>query len=348
MSSHSTFRLKRAAVSAGVLVLLTSGYFMFRPSLVVAADPTPPPAARGVACLGRIAPRDGIQRLSPPASSYPGLSPIASIRVRAGEKVKAGQVLATLENEQRLERAWQAADAQARVAETRLRQIEQGASAPERAAQQALVDELALQVEAARINHGRSEALKRDVAITDANFELTQLALQSRQKALEAARANLKRMQEVPEVDRNAARAQLAAAQAEAGRAKAELDQAFIRAPGDGEIVRINAQVGERPGADGVFEFGRLDPMYVFAEVDEADARRVRPGQKATITGAAFDKSLTGVVETIGGRVGRNHLYATDPASASDARVVEVKVRLDQPSPADRFLDATVNVVFQP
>jgi multidrug efflux pump subunit AcrA (membrane-fusion protein) len=53
-------------------------------------------APQGVACLGRISPRNGITSLSPAASSYPSLSPVAALNVREGEQVTAGQVLARL------------------------------------------------------------------------------------------------------------------------------------------------------------------------------------------------------------------------------------------------------------
>lgn len=340
----------RTTIGVGVLVLL--GVFLLATyraqSSAGAATPAADSGPRGVACLGHISPRDGLVRLSQAASSYPGPSPIAAIQVREGEKVKAGQILAVLENQPRLESAWRAAAAQVKVAESRLSQIRAGASATERAAQQAQIDELSLLVEAARINHARSENLKRDSAIAEVGFQNTELALETRKKALEAARARLKSMQDVPDVDVQAARAQHEAAKAEADRTRAEMEQAFVRAPADGEIVRICAQVGERIGPEGVMEFGQLDPMYVFAEVDEVDARRIKIGQRATVTGAALEGQLTGVVEHIGSKVGRNSLYSTDPASASDTRVVEVKVRLDEAGVARRFLLANVTVIFQP
>lgn len=347
MFTHFTAHPKRTVLGVGLLAAITAAFLLqLRPA--VAADAAKPgaTAGRGVACLGRISPRDGIVRLSPAASSYPGVSPIGSLRHKEGESVKAGQILAVLESQPRLESTWRAATAQAKVAESRLAQVLAGASATERAAQQAQIDELALLVEAARLQHARSEALKRDSAIAPAGFENTQLALETRQKALEAARARLKRMQEIPEVDVAAARAQFEAAQAEADRAKAELEQAYVRAPADGVIVRICAQVGERPGPDGVLEFATVDPMYVIAEVDESDVRRIQAGQRVNISGVALPGPLTGKVEHIGTKVGRNSLYSPDPASASDNRVVEVRIRLDDASVAQRFLQATVTVLF--
>jgi len=96
-----------------------------------------PAGDRGVASIGKISPRDGIVQLSQPASSYPGISPVASIKVHEGEMVKAGQILAVLENEARLETSWRAAAAQAKAAESRLAQVRAGANPADIAAQQA-------------------------------------------------------------------------------------------------------------------------------------------------------------------------------------------------------------------
>ena len=303
---------------------------------------------RGVACLGRISPRDGIVHLSQPASSYPGPSPVASIKVHEGEMVKAGQILAVLENEARLETSWHAAAAQAKAAESRLAQVAAGANPADTAAQQAQVDALALELEGARINHERSEALRRDGAISDANFQASQLALETHRKMWEGGVAKLKSLKGVWDLDLRLSQAQYESASAEADHAKAEVEQAFIRAPTDGEIVRISTWPGEHVGADGIMEFAQVDPLYVLAEVDESDASRVHVGQHAAISGSAFAGHFTGVVEQDGVKVGRNNLFSTDPASSSDSRVVQTWIRLDDSGPARHLLDARVSVVLQP
>ncbi len=304
--------------------------------------------ARGVACLGRIAPANGILKIAQPASRYPGLSPIAELSVKEGDVVKKGQLIAVLENKSRLETAWKSALAQARIAESRLAQIKAGSNPADVAAQQADIERLAAEVEAARINHERSETLKRDAAISVAGFQATQLALETRVKMLDAAKERLKSLAEVRSVDVAVAEAQFQAAVAEAEHAKAELEQAFIRAPVDGKIVRVHAHAGEQIGPHGVAEIAEIELMYVIAEVHESDIKRVKVGQRASITGSVLAEALSGVVEQISSKVGKNSLFSTDPASANDAQVVEVKIRLDQAAPADRFLNARVTAILEP
>lgn len=304
-------------------------------------------SGRPVACLGRISPLNGVIRLAQPASSYPGLSPVAEIDVREGELVKKGQVIAILENRSRLETTWKTAVAQALVAKAQQAKVRAGGS-PAEAAQRAEVARLAAEVEAARVNQGRSDTLRNDSAISDVGYQATQLALETSQRLLEEAQQRLKSLVDVDRSDRDLVDAQYEAAAAEADHARAEMEQAFIRAPSDGQIVRINAHPGETIGPDGVVEIADIDPLYVIAEVDESDAGRVRVGERATITGPAFSGKLGGAVEWVGTKVGRNGMVTTDPAVSSDSRIVEVRIRLDKGDDATHFLDAKVTVVLQP
>jgi HlyD family secretion protein len=304
-------------------------------------------SGRSVVCLGRILPLNGVIRLAQPASSYPGLSPVVEIDVRVGELVKKGQVIAILENRSRLETTWKTAVAQALVAKAQEAKVKAGGS-PAEAAQRAEVARLAAEVEAARVNQGRSDTLRNDSAISDVGYQATLLALGTSKNLLEAAQQRLKSLVDVDEMDRNLVDAQYEAAAAEADHDRAELEQAFIRAPSDGQILRINAHPGETIGPDGVVEIAEVNPLYVIAEVDESDAGRVRPGERATISGAAFSGTLGGVVEWVGTRVGRNGIVTTDPTVASDSRVVEARIRLDKSDDAAHFLQASVTVVLQP
>jgi HlyD family secretion protein len=88
--------------------------------------------------------------------------------------------------------------------------------------------------------------------------------------------------------------------------------------------------------------------MYAVAEVYETDVGRVRVGQRATIESPALPRALTGSVERIGLRIGRQDVLDTDPVADVDARVVEVEVKLDDPEPAARFTNLRVDVRFEP
>ena len=133
--------------------------------------------------------------------------------------------------------------------------------------------------------------------------------------------------------------------------AEAQLEQVIIRAPKPGQVLRIFTHGGESAiengmGGGTLLQMGNTDQMYAVAEVYEADASLVRPGQSATIVSRnqAFEGELTGTVEFIGQQIFKNNLLNDDPAAFDDARVVEVKIRLDDSAVVAAFTNLQVDV----
>ena len=144
----------------------------------------------------------------------------------------------------------------------------------------------------------------------------------SRSLKLYAGKAASDAVRDEAELGVKVARAQLAAA-------RAELDLSLVRAPMDGQVLAIHARAGERLGSEGIVELGRTGEMYAVAEVYETDISRVREGQQATITSPALPQPLTGRVERVGLQVGKMDVIGTDPVAKTDARVVEVEIRIE-------------------
>jgi HlyD family secretion protein len=136
------------------------------------------------------------------------------------------------------------------------------------------------------------------------------------------------------------ARADLAAAQAVLG-----LD--VVRAPVAGRIVKIYTRRGERVGPAGFAEIAQTDQMFVVAEVYETDVGRVAVGQAATARSPAIAGELTGTVDRIGTKVGKQDVLATDPVARTDARVVEVRVKLADSLKAASLSNLQVEVAIQ-
>jgi HlyD family secretion protein len=128
---------------------------------------------------------------------------------------------------------------------------------------------------------------------------------------------------------RDEAELRVKVARAQLAFARAELDLSLVRAPIAGQVLAIHARAGERPGSEGIVELGRTGEMYAVAEVYETDISRVREGQQATITSPALPAPLTGRVEKVGLQVGKMDVLDADPVAKTDARVVEVEIRLD-------------------
>ena len=101
-------------------------------------------------------------------------------------------------------------------------------------------------------------------------------------------------------------------------------------------IALVHLLILTRPGevvsSDGIARIGQTSQMYAVAEVYESDIGKVRVGQQVKITSNALSEELHGTVERIGLEVQRQEVINTDPAANIDARVVEVRVRLDRES----------------
>lgn len=129
--------------------------------------------------------------------------------------------------------------------------------------------------------------------------------------------------------ERDAWRTRLEVARANLRQAQAELEYSVVRSPIDGQVLTVHTRAGERVGVDGIAELARTNQMYAIAEVYETDITKVHVGQRATVSSTALRAPLQGTVERIGLKIGKRDVLATDPAADTDARVVEVHVRLD-------------------
>jgi len=78
--------------------------------------------------------------------------------------------------------------------------------------------------------------------------------------------------------------------------AEARLKLTVLRAPFDGQILKIRTRPGEATGIRPIVRMGKTQAMQAVAEVYHTDARFVRAGQKARITSPALHGLLTGTV----------------------------------------------------
>jgi HlyD family secretion protein len=127
--------------------------------------------------------------------------------------------------------------------------------------------------------------------------------------------------------------------------AQAELVLTTIRSPITGRVLKVHAHEGERVGPDGIAEIGKTGSMCAIAEIYETDVRYLRIGDRATVTSPALSSPLKGTVDRIGYKIGKQDVLATDPAARTDARVVEVRVRLNHSKAAEALTFLQVNVV---
>lgn len=135
---------------------------------------------------------------------------------------------------------------------------------------------------------------------------------------------------------------QLAEAVAERTKVQRDLELTELRAPMAGQVLRLHARVGERPGDKGVLELGNSERMQALVEVYESDIDRVHLGQEVILTSenGGFSGWLRGQVVRISPQVRQREVLSTDPTGDADARIVEVRVALD-PADAQRVRERT-------
>lgn len=156
-----------------------------------------------------------------------------------------------------------------------------------------------------------------------------QRTIATQQRQIQEAKATLNAIREVRSVDVQVALTDLATARAAVRKARANLALTYVLAPENGQILKIHTRPGEVVGDRGIVELGQTDQMYVTAEVYETDIGRVQVGQRATIKTDKLIGNLKGTVDEIGLQIGKKDILGTDPVADTDARVVEVKIRLD-------------------
>lgn len=386
-SQTASRRLTTLAIAAALAASGLGVYTLWQSRL--SQPDAPPPTAqvstpeiKTVTALGRLEPKGEVIKLSAPTSSQENR--IDRLLVQEGDRVKAGQAIAILDSRDRLQAAWEQAQEDVKVAEANLAQVRAGAKRGEIEAQRseiarleaqyrgdieaqaATVSRLESELENAQIEYSRYETLYREGAESASQRDSKRLTLETAQKSLQEARAQLNRLRstnpvelskarstleqiaEVRPVDVNIAKAEVSRAIAAAKKAKADLNQAYVRSPQDGVVQYIYTRAGEVVSEDGIADIGQSDRMYAVAEVYESDVSKVKPGQKVKVTSDSLPETLSGTVERVGWQVRRQNAINTDPSENIDGRIVEVHVALDPPSSqkAAKYTNLQVDVAI--
>ncbi|NEQ82171.1 MAG: biotin/lipoyl-binding protein [Moorea sp. SIO2I5] len=168
--------------------------------------------------------------------------------------------------------------------------------------------------------------LSEQIQEAQANLNRTIITLQKQRAEALATRSEIA---EVRPVDVEVAAAELATAKAAVQQAQANLDVAYVRSPRSGQVLKIQTWPGELVSNNGIVEIGQTEQMYVNAEVYETDIKNVNPGQTVKILSDGVVGELQGIVDEVGLQIGTKDVLGTDPVADADARVVEVKIRLN-------------------
>ena len=354
------------AIAATALAGTTVFYGVSQVSRTAPPTQTAAPKPIKVTALGRLEPRTEVLKLSAP-QALDG-DRVMELLVKQGDRIQAGQVIAILDSRDRLQPALQEAQEKVRNAQAQLAQVQAGAKSGEIAAQkqqvlrlqaelqgelatqQATISRRQSELKNAQVEYDRYQSLATDGAISSSNFDQKRLTFdtakaqlreaQSNQNLkadslraqIQEARATLDKIAEVRPVDVQKAQTEVDMAISAAKKAEAELQQAYIRAPITGQILKIHTRPGEKLSSDGIVDLAQTDDMVAIAEIYQTDIDKIRLGQSATITGQGFSGAVKGTVSEIGLQVSRQNVFSAEPGENLDRRVVEVKIRLNPAS----------------
>ncbi|HEV2992031.1 MAG TPA: efflux RND transporter periplasmic adaptor subunit [Candidatus Angelobacter sp.] len=271
---------------------------------------------------------------------------IAWIGVEKGDKVKAGQVLVRLEDQEFRAQVQQAQGTVA-AAEARLKQLEHGSRPEEIQQSSANLDEARANLANAKVTLDRTKTLTEQGVVSKQQLDDAQArydaALQHTQ-SLERIYTLTKIGPRAEEIEN--ARGSLLQARGQLAFAQSQLEATQIRAPVSGTILQRTAEKGELVTAQfasaadtggprgSVVSLADLSDLQVELDISQNDFARLGPKQRAVLTTDAYpDREYPGVIDEI------------SPQANRQKATVQVKVKILNP---DSYLrpDENANVRF--
>ncbi|HPO14696.1 MAG TPA: efflux RND transporter periplasmic adaptor subunit [Candidatus Hydrogenedentes bacterium] len=337
----------RWIIVALILAALTGAYFVYQQQHAPIAVRTvrverQSGAAGGgsavVTVSGYIIPRQKIE-VAPKI-----IGRVKELLVKRGDKVKEGDVLLRLEDED-LQAQVRSAEAMAGTLQARLSELRAGSRPEEIAAAKAMVASAEATLQSAELDFNRIESLaakgvvsKQELDRARASRDVARARLDQEKKTAELVKIG-PRSEEIA-----AAEAGLRQAEAQLEYAKTQLDYTVIRAPVSGTILEKLAELGElvtntnfggtRGAKTSIVSLADLSDLQVEVDLNENDLAKVHLGQPAEIRlDSAPEKIYKGEVDEI------------SPQADRQKGTVQVKVRMIEPDDSVK-IEVTARVTF--
>lgn len=318
----------------------------------------------GVTCLGRLEPQGEIIEVAVPAAA--ANERIGELFIKDGDSVKNGQVVALMESSKQIKAEYKEALERISIAIAQLKRVKAGAKTGELLAQKSQIERLKLELEGkdrecleiversrAQVafdqnEYNRFNALVSQGAVTVSQFESKRLALESSKCRLseaiaeherinktllaqiDEAKATFEKIAEVRPCDIAYAEAEVLAARAHAEKMRQQYELTLVRAPMEGQVIKVITKKGEAASNKTLFELGKTSSMVAVAEVYESDVHKIKIGDNATISGSALLSPVSGKVIEIGHKLIKQKVFSSQPGENFDDRVVEAKILIDK------------------
>jgi ABC exporter DevB family membrane fusion protein len=259
---------------------------------------------------------------------------IKEVLVEEGDRVKKGQVVAILENEN-YQAQVSSAQAMLKLKEAELRRIINGARNQERRGAWAEVKEAEAVMKNARADLERRRTLYRKGIIAREEVERAEREYSVAKARYEAAVEHHGLIDdEAREEDRSKAEADVALAKARLDEARAILEKTIIRSPVTGVVLRKHLNTGEVISNTSnitmpIVTVADNSTLRVRVDVDETDVGKVQIGQKAYVTADAYgNEKFWGHVTRIGQVLGKKNIRTDEPTERVDTKILETLIEL--------------------
>jgi HlyD family secretion protein len=263
---------------------------------------------------------------------------VAWIGVEKGDKVKQGQVLVRLEDEEFRARVTEA-QGQLNSLKARLAALENGSRPEEKARSQADLEQVRADLENARVSLDRTRSMvnqgimsKQTLDDAQARYDAQVARFASFEKTNALVGAGPRRE------DIDSMRAQVKQAEGSLAFAQTQMDNTVITAPISGAILERNVErgefvstgfVGDRGAKGYVVSLADLNDLQVELDIAQNDFAKLGPRQPAIVTTDAFpDRKYQGEITEI------------SPEANRSKATVQVKVKVLKP---DEFLRPEMN-----
>jgi HlyD family secretion protein len=263
---------------------------------------------------------------------------VAWIGVDKGDKVKEGQVIVRLEDDEYRAQVQQGRG-QLMQLEARLAELQNGSRPEEIAASKASVEQAQADLENARIQLERARLLNRDGVLARSSFD----DAQSRYDGAIARVNNLQKNYELVRIGPrkeviDAVKGQIEQAKGSVSFYETQLNNTVIKAPVTGTILErvvergefvTTSFVGERGAKGYVVSLADLNDLEVELDISQNDFNKLRMRQRGSVTVDAYpDKHWNGEIDEM------------SPEANRQKATVQVKVKITNP---DEFLRPEMN-----
>jgi HlyD family secretion protein len=326
-------KFRWGAIGLAVLVVIAGAGLWVMPTRQTSSAQDAPKAAPPLIARGYT---DAPEGTAVVAGDPAGGSVLVELRVKDGQKVKKGEVLAVLSNYAR-------ADVTLRMAEADLVKLKQMNDFVLKGTR---VSDIALQEATLKssIEQNKLDSLMR--ARSGKPPDVREIETAIAEQALERQKVRLALLKTTLENDLAQHEIDMANTQSRIDSAKRTLEDALVRSPLDGVVVQIFSRQGERVSPAGIVKVVDMNQLRVLADVDELHVGRLKPGGKVDVTFRGNNDVYKGTIERIAPTVKRMQRVEPDGGSSTDARVVQVEIKIDDTSSMPPVLGRETRVTF--